>query len=192
MSIQNYFPAGAQKTPAISVTTAGLITATAGNKSATHTLSSSDDADFIAANILSGKTIFGLAGSLVKGGAYATGTVTSGTATTTFVYAGGGTYTGLYAATLTGLGFTPRMVILERTDGSYTRWTICFPQDVVGSSNYARIFCMGPDSDITLSNGGSTPMVMPFRLTGNAYLTSGGFSLPVNLANIAYIYHAFE
>ena len=58
---------GAQKAPKISVNSNGLITATAGTKSATKQLSSSDDADFVAKNIRSGVNIFGVAGELVEG-----------------------------------------------------------------------------------------------------------------------------
>lgn len=54
-----------QKTPTISVSSSGLITATAGKKKATTQLSSSHDSDFVAANIRSGKTIFGVAGSAI-------------------------------------------------------------------------------------------------------------------------------
>ena len=62
-----------QATPGISVSSSGLITAsatqsggivTAGTKSATKQLSSSDDADFIAENIKKGYTIFGVTGTL--------------------------------------------------------------------------------------------------------------------------------
>lgn len=54
---------GAQKAPTISVNSNGLITATAGKKSATKQLSYSDDADFHIANIKKGKNIFGLTGA---------------------------------------------------------------------------------------------------------------------------------
>ena len=62
-----------QATPGISVSSSGLITAsstqsggivTAGTKSATKQLSSSDDADFIAENIKKGYTIFGVTGTM--------------------------------------------------------------------------------------------------------------------------------
>lgn len=54
---------GSQKTPEISVKGTGLITATAGNKSATHQLSSADDSNFNPNSILKGRTIFGLTGA---------------------------------------------------------------------------------------------------------------------------------
>lgn len=54
-------------TPSISVSSSGVITASANGKSATKTLSSSDDSDFIASNIKSGVNIFGVTGSLSGG-----------------------------------------------------------------------------------------------------------------------------
>lgn len=66
----------AQATPGISVSSSGLITAsvtqsggivTAGTKSATKQLSSSDDADFIASNIKNGVSIFGVSGTMEPG-----------------------------------------------------------------------------------------------------------------------------
>ena len=54
---------GAQKAPTISVSSSGLITATAGKKSATKQLSSSDDTDFVAENIRSGVELFGKTGT---------------------------------------------------------------------------------------------------------------------------------
>lgn len=56
---------GSQATPTITVSTAGKITATAGDKSASVTLSSTYDTDFKASNIKSGVTIFGVAGTYV-------------------------------------------------------------------------------------------------------------------------------
>lgn len=55
---------GETPTPVITVSSSGLITATAGTKSATKQLSVSDDSDFKAANIKSGVNIFGIAGTL--------------------------------------------------------------------------------------------------------------------------------
>lgn len=57
-------PTPTYDTPSITVSTAGLVSATANGKTGTHQLSSSDDADFVAANIVSGKTIFGVSGSV--------------------------------------------------------------------------------------------------------------------------------
>lgn len=61
-------PTPSYDTPTISVSTAGVVTATANGKSNTHQISSSDDADFIAANIKEGVTLFGVLGTLSGGG----------------------------------------------------------------------------------------------------------------------------
>ena len=69
-------------TPTISVADSGLITAKCGDKSATHQLSSADDADFVSANIKNGITVFGLTGTYDGGGNnIQTGTMTLDSAT---------------------------------------------------------------------------------------------------------------
>lgn len=52
--------------PSISVSNDGTVTATCGGTSTTHTLSSSDDTDFKAANIKTGTNIFGVTGSFTS------------------------------------------------------------------------------------------------------------------------------
>lgn len=49
--------------PEITVNSAGLVTAAAGDKSVTHQISSSDDADLKADNIVKGVDIFGVTGT---------------------------------------------------------------------------------------------------------------------------------
>ena len=63
-----YDGGGVVHTPTISVADSGLITAECGGESATHQLSSTDDAEFIASNIKNGVTIFGIAGTYDGGG----------------------------------------------------------------------------------------------------------------------------
>ena len=74
-----YDGGGVVHAPTISVADSGLITAECGGESATHQLSSADDADFIAANIKNGITVFGLTGTYEGGGSgnnIQTGTMT--------------------------------------------------------------------------------------------------------------------
>lgn len=68
VSVSGQAPTPSYDTPTISVSTAGVVTATANGKSNTHILSSSDDADFIAANIKEGVTLFGVLGTLSGSG----------------------------------------------------------------------------------------------------------------------------
>lgn len=81
---------GAQKTPTFNtnnLASSGKIVATAGNKSATLTLGSNYDSDFMSSNIVSGKTIFGVTGTAVK---VATGTISgSGESAITLPVTGG-------------------------------------------------------------------------------------------------------
>jgi len=55
-------------TPTIAVTSAGVMTAAANGQSNTYTLSSTDDADFVAANIKYNIGIFGVTGSFTGDG----------------------------------------------------------------------------------------------------------------------------
>lgn len=57
---------GGDHSPSISVSNDGTVTATCGGTSTTHTLSSSDDTDFKAANIKTGTNIFGVTGSFTS------------------------------------------------------------------------------------------------------------------------------
>lgn len=60
-------PAGpTYEDPVISVANNGVVTASANGKSSTHTLSSTDDSDFIPSNIKTGVTIFGQLGTFTS------------------------------------------------------------------------------------------------------------------------------
>ncbi|MCQ4363022.1 hypothetical protein KQR54_18155 [Mycobacterium gordonae] len=76
------------------------------------------DADFIAANILSGKDIFGLVGTLEQGRKVATG-FTATDSQYNFI-ADGGSTTSRYALTITGLSFQPRALILFNVGGGFS------------------------------------------------------------------------
>lgn len=69
-------PAPEPVTPSISVSASGLVSASGdGITTATHQLSSTDDADFAASNIKNGVSIFGVTGSYEGGGSGFTGPV---------------------------------------------------------------------------------------------------------------------
>lgn len=117
-------------TPSISVSSSGVITASANGKSATKTLSSSDDSDFIASNIKSGVNIFGVTGSLSGGGSFLTGVFieipidfTSSLMhmhfTTSSLYSGGIASMGSFSAMLGGKS----MFYSNSTKKLYVLWT---------------------------------------------------------------------
>ena len=128
-----------QATPSISVATNGTITASStqsagyvssGTKSATKTLSSDDDADFIAENIKSGKTIFGVAGT------YSGLAVKSGTTTSTTINTGlsSVSYFVLYKTAVSSTG-----LIQAIYNGSTTNMTYCsaYSSSTWGTKTYA-------------------------------------------------------
>lgn len=137
-------------TPSISVNNNGTITASANGKSATHKLSTSDDADFIASNIALGKTIFGITGTLSQ-------TVSGGGSENT-----GSTNSHIYETTLEGgeLGFSSLNV--EHNLGSKKLfWMIKreMPEGYVPVSGH-MIYACGltpgvwlPDAEIPSLNG---------------------------------------
>lgn len=140
-------------TPSISVNNNGTITASANGKSATHKLSASDDADFIASNIALGKTIFGITGTLSQ-------TVSGGGSENT-----GSANSHIYETTLEGgeLGFSSLTV--EHNLGSKKLfWMITreMPEGYTPASSH-MIYACGitpwvwlPDAEIPALNGEGT------------------------------------
>lgn len=112
-------PTPSYDTPTVSVSAAGVVTATANGKSNTHQLSSSDDADFIAANIKEGVALFGVLGTLSGGGGSLPSFMTA-CAETEWIATG--IANSQYCAIPHGLGVRPdyvRVEINETVSGSY-------------------------------------------------------------------------
>lgn len=136
-----------------------------------------NDPDFIAANILTGKNIFGLVGTLVVP-KKANGQATSGSSST-LLYTTGGAQDNAYLLTVTGLDFTPRMVFIVHPTQPH-RVSTC-NTDAPLVSGYRQVFSQ-------TAGGGFDS----FRLTNPLNMVSGGFTLAVGMSNTLYNWYAFE
>ncbi|MCQ4363125.1 hypothetical protein KQR54_18675, partial [Mycobacterium gordonae] len=127
------------------------------------------DADFIAANILSGKDIFGLVGTLVRGRAAASGTVTRSGTTATYNQPGGLTLN-TYSATVTGLDFPNGIETIVIFGAGLILYTV--------SSTYIRYFYGSDSYDITLTGPvdvlGTSQFTLPMTIAGSmSYVAYG-------------------
>jgi len=128
------------------------------------------DANFIASNIISGASIFGLSGSYV-GKRIASGTVNSSDDSRMFTGDSGTFITSKYI-TVSGLTFIPRYIIAT------------LPDIPVLSSPAVQVIARN-DMDLT-TNGGriyTTWGGTYYRITGEAYMIQGGFRIPVSYNN---------
>jgi len=135
------------------------------------------DADFVASNILSGKNIFGLTGTLALGKKWATGTVTSASSSIQFYLDGGGTSNCAYIDTYWYLDFTPRVIVVRNANGElYDNPTIYHP-NINGSND---------DGDIIIVDK------YRFRTTGNVIIDTIQLRIPVYLLSTNYTWEAYE
>jgi hypothetical protein len=128
--------------------------------------------DFTPANILAGKSPFGLAGALVPGKKVVSGTASINGAEF-FKYADGSITSSLYSITVSGLTFTPSMIIIYRNDvGDGYEYNTVYR--ATGRS-YAKIAMLSINSPSvsTLNAYNVRADVTP------AYINSTGFKLPV-------------
>lgn len=122
-------PTPTYDTPSITVSTAGLVSATANGKTGTHQLSSSDDADFIASNIVQGKTIFGVTGTAAGAVNIKMGTVSLTTSSST---------TNIKITDTTEIGFTPKAFFLICDTHQTSRYYVNDTSFTTRGSNYTR------------------------------------------------------
>jgi hypothetical protein len=128
--------------------------------------------DFTPANILAGKSPFGLAGALVPGKKVVSGTASVNGAEF-FKYADGSTTSSLYSITVSGLTFTPSLIIIYRNDvGDGYEYNTVYR--ATGRS-YPKIAMLSINSP-------SVSQVNAYNVRADvapAYINSTGFKLPV-------------
>lgn len=135
--------------------------------------------DFIASNILTGKSPFGLAGTAKR---VATGTVTASSTVLSFTNVDG-TIQNRYYVSVSGLTFTPSKIIVHRSNGTYDYYTTY----INNGGAYAKLITMhlaGPSTGSAQSGIKGD--------VGSASVSSTGFVLPVQDNTVTYDWTAIE
>lgn len=135
-----------------------------------------DDPNFVENNIKKDVTVHGKTGTLVDGTNMkktAIGTVSSSSSQLGFLNQSNQT-TNFYYLEVSGLTFTPRMICIDRINGAAAT---VYDSTVLFAAGCTIMLCAG--SDYTLQK------------TGNAYVSSTGFRLPV-WYNATYTWWAIE
>jgi hypothetical protein len=135
------------------------------------------DANLVAANIKSGVSIFGVAGSVTPRG-YASGSVTSSSSSIVWTF-DNNTTTNLPSVTVSGLTFTPTLIFLYAPSNGNTIIYLAGANLRTGGST-APIWSGTPGSSYGF-----------FQLTGNAYVNGSGFQLPSINASLSFNWYAF-
>lgn len=131
------------------------------------------DVDLVAANILAGKNIFGVSGTAKS---FASGNYTVTSSELEF-YNLDNVKNQYKYVNVTGLNFTPTLVIIYFLNGNYNR-PISF---VFNNSIYKY------DGRIVITDtSSSTQDPHFFRLYGNAFINQGGFQLPLYYVQTGY------
>ncbi len=135
------------------------------------------DANLIAANILKGKSIFGIAGAV---GRRATGSIVASHLTGSTIYTNFNTdsiwssTTAYPVLTVTGLSFLPSIIIATFTNGTLHSFSIYSANPIFSTK-------VSPSATVVWGNVGGA--VGFSYLAGNVYVSSSGFQLPWNDGN---------
>ena len=144
------------------------------------------DPDFVAANIVNGKEIFGVTGSFA-GKRWAKGTIVpTGYTSVPFTDIAGSTGTWFLPLTISGLTFKPTKIVIRTKFSEQVYYTIY--EDTSEQTNYQKVV------RVAMFVGGSTSNVV-YSIKGDvapASVTSTGFTLPIIVADQTYIWEAYE
>lgn len=143
-----------------------------------------NDPNFIPANIVSGKSIFGLAGAFT-GKRWAKGTITSSSgASKTFYYLNGTTFPSPHVI-VSGLDFKPSTIIVKGMNSSYPYMTIY--EELGGDYTWAIKMFYANNSSVFSANVSNVRGDI-----GDASITNTEFILPVMLNSTIHSWEAYE
>lgn len=138
------------------------------------------DANLLAANILSGKSIFGIAGSAISGKRFASGTNFSDNTAVAFQFAANLSTTSMSKLSVAGLTFKPSLIMAISADSTNDNITI--------ETNYLTSKYHTPTAYVFSASTGSNSFTT-YAIKGDyspAALTDTGFSIPVAFGNQQY------
>lgn len=154
------------------------------------------DANLIPANILSGKTIFGVAGALAQGRKFATGTSSitlQDLGNFQTVGSSESEFPGMYKLTVTGLTFKPNHIIIHCELPGNTQSVLTVYKSEIGPGGLFSENCM------TSNYQPGRTSIQSFHLKANAlsaYVNATGFCLPLsgvsNPTSWAIKWYAYE
>lgn len=146
-----------------------------------------NDPNYTAANIANGVPIFGVIGTMSAGKKFATGIATS-EYPLTFLYAEKTYEASSNYITVNGLGFTPSFVFIQGITSSVQGCTSILLPITIGANgrilNNSYLLEAGQDQNSQVSR--------IYQLTGNAYVNSDGFRLPVLMGSNRHHWLAIE
>lgn len=133
------------------------------------------DANFVAANIVAGKSIFGLVGTATPGVGAASGSTPVSTSTLPFVLRSGETVNLRYVEVRQSFGFTPYIIFLRYSSYTYTFY------NRYATTSY-RISADAQTSRVSIDEA----KMYVIQESSPAYVNSNGFLLPAIRSGVTY------